>query len=256
MRVARTAVAGLIIAGVSLTLGTYAVTTLASANPSPSPSTSTTGDGTNSTGYWEGYLEDQGYTEVNCQKFDPVDTPYVVPDGEWVLLVLKAGSGDDASALFWDPEPGSAYKHPTGKDISHAILCAGQPAPSETPTPTPPPPSETPTPSATPTPAPSDTPAPSATPTPSVPPSETVTPTPAPSETPAPSDSPPPSESPSETETPTPAPGNTPAPPPTTDVTRPGFGTGEDGLTPWPFLAGAGVVSAAITLLLKRIRRH
>lgn len=60
-------------------------------------------------------------------KHEPVDTPYVVPeppaDSVWTLLVLKAGSGEGSNHEVAYPVVGQAYEHPTGRDISHVILC-------------------------------------------------------------------------------------------------------------------------------------
>ncbi|MGE9807303.1 MULTISPECIES: hypothetical protein [unclassified Janibacter] len=80
----------------------------------------------NHTDYWVSYLEDMGYTDVECTKYDGLnDKTWTVPAGEWVLLVLKAGAGDDASVTVTNPVAGQAYDHPTGKDLSHVILCSG-----------------------------------------------------------------------------------------------------------------------------------
>jgi hypothetical protein len=57
-------------------------------------------------------------------KIEPVATPFVVPEGNWSLLVLKAGSGPDQNALFPNPIVGNSYSHPD-HDNSHAILCEG-----------------------------------------------------------------------------------------------------------------------------------
>lgn len=60
-------------------------------------------------------------------KYEPVETPYVVPeppaDSVWTLLVLKAGSGEGSNHPVENPVVGQAYTHPTGRDISHVILC-------------------------------------------------------------------------------------------------------------------------------------
>lgn len=68
-----------------------------------------------------------GYWCETGVKYEPVDTPFVVPEppaGEvWTLLVLKAGSGEGENAEFVNPTVGVGYEHPSGKDISHAILC-------------------------------------------------------------------------------------------------------------------------------------
>jgi hypothetical protein len=39
------------------------------------------------------------------------------------LLVLKAGAGEDANAYWFDVKAGETYSHPSGKAISHIIIC-------------------------------------------------------------------------------------------------------------------------------------
>jgi hypothetical protein len=60
-------------------------------------------------------------------KYEPVSTPFVVPapptGWSWTLLVLKAGSGPNENATFPNPVVGQGYRHPGGRDNSHAILC-------------------------------------------------------------------------------------------------------------------------------------
>ena len=60
----------------------------------------------------------------NGEKFEPVDTPFIVPDPPkgttWTRLVLKSGT---QNIQITDPIPGQAYSHPSGKEISHVILC-------------------------------------------------------------------------------------------------------------------------------------
>ena len=87
--------------------------------------------GPNQADYWEAQLVERGYTGVECEKFDK-EGPFTVPEGTWALLVLKAGSGDDAHAEIPDPS-GEYVMHPNGKDISHAILCSGE-KPTDEPT--------------------------------------------------------------------------------------------------------------------------
>ena len=71
------------------------------------------------------YWQSNGYEY--CVKYEPVTTPYLVPPapegGEWDLLVIKAGAGDEANQLIEDPLAGNTYDHSSGKDISHVILC-------------------------------------------------------------------------------------------------------------------------------------
>jgi hypothetical protein len=80
-------------------------------------------DNVNDPSYWQG----QGWG--SCVKYDPTTTPFNLgsaPSGSyWSLLVLKAGS--EASNSDWltqieNPAPGTYY-HPSGKTISHAIVC-------------------------------------------------------------------------------------------------------------------------------------
>lgn len=175
----------------------------------------------NKTGFWEEYLPAE-----MCLKFEDPGTPYTVPAYEgWTVVgvILKAGSGDDANEVFHGDQSGAVLSHPTGKDISHAIVCKDrrvEPDPTPTPTVMPseePTPSETPTPepSITPSEGPTETPTPSRTPTPepSVTPSEDPTSTPTPSDTPEPSQTP--SEAPEPSESPTPLPSRTPSEVPT-----------------------------------------
>ncbi len=60
----------------------------------------------------------------NGEKIEPVDTPFIVPDPPegttWTLLVLKAGT---MNSTVSSPVVGQAYSHPSGKEISHVILC-------------------------------------------------------------------------------------------------------------------------------------
>ena len=60
----------------------------------------------------------------NGEKIEPVDTPFIVPDPPegttWTRLVLKSGT---QNIQITDPIPGQAYSHPSGKEISHVILC-------------------------------------------------------------------------------------------------------------------------------------
>lgn len=260
---ARMKTAGLLIAGAALALGTVATATLAAS----ADDTKTGKDNTNHESYWENQLKDNGYQNATCTKYEPVKTPYEVPAGSWVLLVLKAGSGENANHEIKDPVSGTVYEHPSGKDISHAILCAADSGPSATPTPsgTPSEPSETPSePSESPS-EPSETPSePSETPSePSETPSEPSETPSEPGETPTPpasSEPPVPTATPSELPSESPVPSETPAPTATPSAPRPGFGTGTDGGTAWPLLAGAGVIGTGVvgtglTLLLKRLRR-
>ena len=57
----------------------------------------------------ETYWENLGYGE--CEKFEDPADPFVLgnpdPGTAWTLLVIKAGSGDDARDLYPNPAPGS-----------------------------------------------------------------------------------------------------------------------------------------------------
>ena len=84
-------------------------------------------DNTNTTSYWEAHLAAQGI-DATCTKTEYRDgmgslTLPVLTTGSYVLLVLKAGSGDGENEVWHDPMAGVAYEHSTGKDISHAIVC-------------------------------------------------------------------------------------------------------------------------------------
>lgn len=85
------------------------------------------------------YYEGQGYG--SCTKTENPGDPYTLgqpPTGShWSLLVLKAGS--EASNSDWNtevenPVPGP-YVHPSGKDLSHVIVCTQSGAPPTTTTP-------------------------------------------------------------------------------------------------------------------------
>jgi hypothetical protein len=73
------------------------------------------------------YYEGLGYG--TCSKTENPSDPYVLgpaPAGSyWSLLVLKAGSeasNDDWNTMIQNPAPGE-YVHPSGKDLSHIIVC-------------------------------------------------------------------------------------------------------------------------------------
>jgi len=77
----------------------------------------------------------EDWCEFGGVKLEPVDTPFIVPEGDWSLLVLKAGSdqsADTPNETFPDPIVGQAYTPSNGKDISHAILCYSPEEPSTT----------------------------------------------------------------------------------------------------------------------------
>ena len=58
------------------------------------------------------------------------------PDGHtWSLLVLKAGSDqsvENENETFPNPVVGQSYSHSSGKTLSHAILCYGEPVTTTT----------------------------------------------------------------------------------------------------------------------------
>ena len=70
---------------------------------------------------------DENTVDFWCEtgvKLEPVDTPFVVPtppEGTtWTRLVLKVGVEHHD---ILNPNVGTAYSHPSGKEISHVILC-------------------------------------------------------------------------------------------------------------------------------------
>lgn len=81
------------------------------------PALATDDDNTNSVDHWC----DRGI------KIEDPGTPFVVPEPKpgyvWTLLVIKAGSGAGENHQVPNPVVGTAYVHPSGKDISHVILC-------------------------------------------------------------------------------------------------------------------------------------
>ena len=132
---------------------------------------------------WEAYFDVAG---IDCEKFEPVKTPYIVPEADegriWYAAIIKAGSeeaneSEDANDVDMSVAAGDELTHSTDKEISHVILCS---VPEVTMTPTPSV-TETETPTPTPTPSVTETETPTPTPTPSV--TETETPTPSPTET-------------------------------------------------------------------------
>lgn len=56
------------------------------------------------------------------EKFEPIADPFIVPPGNWTLLVIKGGSGPDENFVVTNPVVGQGYSHPTAGN-SHAILC-------------------------------------------------------------------------------------------------------------------------------------
>src|SRR5690606_17815842 len=131
----RSSIAGV---GLALALPGGVVATASVAAPEPAVSLSPTAPNTNQPEYWEAYLEAEGYINVACTKDDQsYNDGYTVPEGDWLLLVLKAGSGEGENDLVWNPVVGQTYFHASEKDISHVILCTGdEPATPTTPEPT------------------------------------------------------------------------------------------------------------------------
>lgn len=83
--------------------------------------------------YWEGVLEERGYTEVACEKFEPVDTPWVSPSA-YLLVIVKAGT--ESTEI---PNVGAGQQITVGKEISHVIACVGTRPPTTQPPETQPP---------------------------------------------------------------------------------------------------------------------
>ena len=102
-------------------------------------------DNTNSEAYWEAFLEDEGFVNPVCDKDDTgLDTSTWVADGDYLIVVLKAGSGEDENTVygideddnFVGVEEGEELETNDGKDISHIITCDADKE-TETPKPTP-----------------------------------------------------------------------------------------------------------------------
>jgi LPXTG-motif cell wall-anchored protein len=102
--------------------------------------------GANQPGFWVDWLEDErDITGAVC--FDePVsgnDETFTLPEPDegtmYVLAVTKAGAGEEANWVFFDPEAGDVVTAQGGKEISHLILCTvKETAPSTPTTPKPP----------------------------------------------------------------------------------------------------------------------
>ncbi|MFC7490034.1 MULTISPECIES: hypothetical protein [unclassified Knoellia] len=102
-------------------------------------------DNTNSVEYWEAFLEDEGFVNPVCEKDDTgLDTSTWVSDGDYLIVVLKAGSGDEENTVFGideddnfvGVEEGEELETSSGKGISHIITCDADQE-TETPDPTP-----------------------------------------------------------------------------------------------------------------------
>lgn len=123
--------------------GTIGLVTSATASPAPVGVVAAVDPDKNHPDYWEAIFEAQGYAGVQCVKDDELDSKsYLLsdpPEGSiWVALILKAGSGDEASQVEMLPAPGT-YTHDSGKDLSHVIKCWAPEAPPTTTPPTTPP---------------------------------------------------------------------------------------------------------------------
>lgn len=126
---------GLVAAGVAglMSVG-FAGTALAESNT----------DNPNHEAYWEAWLEEEGFVNVDCEKIhdEGLDSSTWTSDGDYLLVVLKAGSEEssegDPNTVFGDVEEGDVLETEDGKDISHIIVCTGEEeGETSTPTPTP-----------------------------------------------------------------------------------------------------------------------
>jgi LPXTG-motif cell wall-anchored protein len=87
--------------------------------------------GTNHPAFWVNYLEEvRDITGAVCYNASGVsgdDEEYTLPAPEegtmYVLAVTKAGAGDEANWVFYDPNEGDVVTAVEGKQISHVILC-------------------------------------------------------------------------------------------------------------------------------------
>lgn len=103
-----------------------------------------TGSDANKASAWEAYFSAQAGVEITCEKHEGDGSTLYGDDGdpatfvlpppiefsEWYAVVLKAGSAqstDDPNHVIMadDLVIDMAYTHPSGKDISHVILCWG-----------------------------------------------------------------------------------------------------------------------------------
>lgn len=109
------------------------------------PASATNPTNTNDVEYWENLYEDQ-FPNLQCYKHDSdkasnahgyIEDDEVVlnefnPDwygDKFVLLVIKAGSSghsvEDENRVITNPESGVGYEAPSGKAVSHWIVCKG-----------------------------------------------------------------------------------------------------------------------------------
>ena len=95
----------------------------------------------NQPGFWEDLLLIELDIVATCEKIEPVDDPFIVPDQpsadqEWSLLVVKGGAGEESNEGWLFPEPGWEISHSTAGN-SHVIVCTSDvPTETETTTPT------------------------------------------------------------------------------------------------------------------------
>jgi hypothetical protein len=73
----------------------------------------------NHASFWETKFAAQG---ASCSEV-AFSGPSKTLTSDHDLLVLKSGAGEDANAYWFDVKAGETYSHPSGKDISHIIVC-------------------------------------------------------------------------------------------------------------------------------------
>ena len=120
-----------IIGTVIMLAGAFGLATSAVAASMSAPSAVGAANGVdpelNKPSYWVDYFTQQGYEDVECTKYEPVSTPYILgdaPEGRtWLAIIIKAGAGNDANQVIMSPKPGE-YSHASGKDNSHVIVCS------------------------------------------------------------------------------------------------------------------------------------
>ena len=120
-----------IIGTVIMLAGAFGLATSAVAASMSAPSAVGAANGVdpelNKPSYWVDYFTQQGYEDVECTKYEPVSTPYILgdaPEGRtWLAIIIKAGAGEDANQVIMSPKPGE-YSHASGKDNSHVIVCS------------------------------------------------------------------------------------------------------------------------------------
>jgi hypothetical protein len=86
-------------------------------------------EGTNHVEFWVKYLdEERDIAGATCVKENgPNEATFEIPAAPsgtmYVLAVTKAGAGDEANLVFFDPMAGDVVPGVDDKDISHYILC-------------------------------------------------------------------------------------------------------------------------------------